>query len=233
MDKNNHSLFTPEQIDTQIAQLTNGALDSLETALVDDLQQMYQDDERSLEHVWQRLRLPDDLRTRMGSSSTLLHLVPSEAQLPAHAGISERGRSRQMHRHAISHALSLVAAVLVAALIVGSTLIALSPARQSTWAPSFHASSTEIYLSNGDRVLKLDTQTRQVIWQQVLKNVVKILPAGNTVYLLQGNIATAGFSSVLALDGKSGKMLWKHDFSLKTSDMALSKSALCERRRYK
>lgn len=228
MDKNNHSPFTPEQIDTQINQLADRASTLPETVLVDDLLHMYLDDERSLENVWQRLGLQGDVPTRVKRSSAPLYLVPSETQLPADGGIPDimSARTRQTGRHSISHALSLVAAILVAALIVGSMLVVFTLARQSTQTVSSPSPTTGIYLASWDTMYKLDTQTRHVIWQRTLKTVVKIIPAGNTVYLLQGDVDTAGESAVLALDVKSGKTLWQRHFTLQTSDLALFQNLL-------
>jgi outer membrane protein assembly factor BamB len=241
MDQDNKP-FTPELIDTQIDQLANLAPTSSSASLIDDLRHMYQDDERSLENVWRRLGLESDVPTHIERLPATLHIVTPEEQPPANPGISTSGSISQIHRASrlfSPRTLSLVAAVLIATLVVGSMLVVLNLVHQSakTVSPvsssestdtvsSAFSSDTEIYLSNEQDLFKLDTQTRQVLWKQALKDAVKIIPAGNAVYILQGNVSVAGLSNVVALDAKSGKTLWKRDFTLQTSDLVLSQNLL-------
>lgn len=120
----------------------------------------------------------------------------------------------QTRKHSLRRVFSLVAAACIAALIVGSMLFISNLAQHQKKSPPTTASGTpqDIYASNATSVFKLDPQTHQALWQQTLKAVTKIIPAGKVVYILQSSMQTGETNAILALDASNGKTLWTHSF---------------------
>jgi outer membrane protein assembly factor BamB len=99
-------------------------------------------------------------------------------------------------------------------MLVGGLLLITNLARQgqiasqgSTWHTWQGTNPPQgVYVSSKQGLFRLDPQTQQVVWQQSLKNegIAQILPAGNVVYVSQHSKQ----QPVVALDAKSGKILW-------------------------
>ncbi len=217
----NRPEFTPEQVDAQIDWLLAHQPSAFPNEqIIDDLQQMYQGDERSLKKVWQHLGLEDHLPVSMGRKQEMLGTMRA-TQPPASTKVIDMKRKRPMrqaHKHSLNRTISLIAAACFAALIVGSMLFIANLAQQNknqTGAPAAHLPQG-IYASDENNVFRLDPQTHQALWQKALKDVAKIIPSGNVVYILQSNLhnpVTGGTYAVLELDASSGKTLWTHAFA--------------------
>ena len=226
MDKDTQN-FTPELVDGQIDQLlANRSLISQEKRVVDDLQQMFQDNERSLKSVWQRLGLESDLEASAKRQQGTLHADGGKPSINTKVLAIEKDRPMSQSRKSPwMRTLSLIAAACVAILIVGSLLIVTNLAHQSKNSTGTAGQKANqktnvtlppgVYISSQDAIYRLDAATHQVLWQHSLSGITKIVPAGNTVYILQSRVTQAGIgntSAVVALDANSGKVLWTHVF---------------------
>ncbi len=241
MDRHNE-YFTPAQVDEQIDQLFHHAPATSDAALIDELQQLYQDDEHSLEKVWQRLGLQDNFSAYPEQPSAVLPAIYTQKQQPASANVADLGRNRHMsqsEKTPIMRKLSLAAAFLVAAVIVGSMFFVFTLTHHTTLSTSTassgaaHLQPTQapaslpagIYLSNKTSVFRVDTQTQEVLWQQSVKSVGTIIPSGNVVYVIQNADYSAG--AAMALDANTGEVLWTHSFTAGfPTDMLLSHNLL-------
>jgi len=190
---------------------------------------MYQDDERSLEKVWQRLGLESSPQVNAERQQAALRPVQVETQSLARARRRILGRNSQMRQEAQSsntRNLSLIAATLVAALIVGSMLWVFNLSHYNTGPASYRNIQQRptakpdlppgLYISDKDSLFRLDPQTRKVLWQLSLKIVIKIVPVGNIVYVLQSRGAYASSTvpnTVYAIDANTGSIRWSHTFT--------------------
>ena len=90
--------FTPEQVDAQVDWLlTRQAPASPDKQIISGLHQMYQDDERSLNNVWQRLGLEQDQASNRETQQLPWEETPT-AQLLASANILDLKRKRSMRQ---------------------------------------------------------------------------------------------------------------------------------------
>lgn len=247
--------FIPELVDEQLEQLlAKHSPATPDEYLMNDLRRMYQGDEHSLAKIWQRLGLEENQPISMERQPE----TSGATQQPASAKILDLERNRHMRqsrKHPLARTLSLLAAACVAALIVGSMLVVSNLAHQSRGSNTAAPKTTQqpraslppgIYTSSATTLFRLNTQTHQVIWQQGLVNVVKIIPDGKMVYALQNSSPSTAFiqsegigkattNAVVALDASSGKILWTHTFTLKAklktdtgqiTDMVLAQNRL-------
>lgn len=223
MDHHKMSEFTPELVEEQLARLSDSSLPpSPHGHLVADLYQMYREDERSLQRVWQRL----DLENIQPANA---EQVAPASLLPVHAPILDFERKRSMHRmhkNSLLRTLSLLAAVCVAAVIVGGMLLVSNLAHQSqashtntNLAASLTVTATSaklpqgIYASSQAGVYRLDPRTHHALWQYRLANIAKVVAGPGVVYLLQSRqdkAANAQSQAVVALDAASGRRLWAY-----------------------
>lgn len=248
--------FIPELVDEQLEHLlAKRSPASPDESIVNDLRRMYRGDERSLAKVWQRLGLGENQPISVGRQPEMSDV----AQQPASAKILDLERNRHMRQSrkpSLARALSLLAAACVAALIVGGMLVASNLAHQSRGSSTAAPKTTSqpqaslppgIYTTSATTLFRLNTQTHQAIWQQRLVNVVKVIPDGKTVYVLQNSSPSAAFiqsegigkapiNAVVALDASSGKILWTHTFTLKkklnTDDGQITDMFLAQNRLY-
>lgn len=206
--------FTPELVDAQVDRLLAHQLPASQHAqIIDDLQHMYQDDERSLRKVWQRLELENQ---QTQSMEKLPERAGREALRPQPTSAKvlnlERNRPmRQASKRPLTRVFSLIAAACIAVLIVGSMLFILNLVHKNQ-PPTASNTSQSLYASDSTSVFKLDPQTHQILWQQTLEGVTTILPSGNVVYILQSSMQTGATNAVLELDASSGKTLWAYTF---------------------
>lgn len=235
MDKKSKQ-FTPKLVDEQVDRLLAHQPVALpEESLLNDLQQMYQDDEHSLKQVWQRLGLEDSLPVGVEEQPRILRSGQFAKQPPASAGILDLERIRQMQqpvKHSIARRLTFIAAACVAALVITSMLWIgnlthqgksptvggrHTPQQQVTQlAPGLYVSNMSYspFSKNDSNMFRLDPQTQQVLWQQPLKNVIRIIPAGNIVYALQSTSSVySPVNAVVAINANTGKTLWTHAFA--------------------
>lgn len=250
MDKNN-DMFSSKRIDEQIDQLLSEQSSPLpDRFLLNDLQCMYQEDERSLEKVWQRLESGSDLQVSAERRPETLRPVQFATQSPGRASRHTLGRSKQMHQESqssIARNLSLIAATLIAALIVSSMLWVFNLSHHNTNTSARKNLNRQqvaqpnltpgIYVSNKDGLFRLESQTRKVFWQLPLQNVIKIIPAGNLVYVLQGPIPDVSSvpNAVQAIDANTGKIRWTytfHTFAAQQRDNRAMDMLLAEDRLY-
>lgn len=237
MDQDN-THFTPEQVDRQIDEILQRAPLSPDKSLIDDLQHMYQDDERSLEKVWQRLGLQSDAPTRPALiGQEPLHTI--QTQKPYNAKVLSFERNQQMYtarKNPIMSKLTLAVAVVVAAIVVGSMIFAFVLSRQSTQVASplntqqkTQSAETQpkgIYISDKSKIYRLDTHTNKVLWQQSIQGIIKTVPTSSTVYILQGPLQFNG-RKILAIDANSGNQIWSHSFNnLDVTDLVFSNDLL-------
>lgn len=250
---NNNEEFAPELVDDQIDWLLDGQHStSQDVGVLADLRRMYQDDERSLRNVWQRLGLEGEQQTSREQLARTLNPERAEKQSSARAKALDVGRKRHMyqaHKHPLTRHLSLIAAVFVAALIVGSMLWIFTMVRPGTNTGNHNTNTTTgpqspglapgIYISRSKEGLsRLDTRTHKALWQQSLEGITKIIPDGDIVYILQGSLnqTASQAGAVVAIDANNGHILWTHPFVVQspgkgsvfanTTDMALSAGQL-------
>lgn len=235
---NHASEFTPEQVDAQVDRLLARPFPASQNAqIVDDLRQMYQGDERSLNTVWQRLGLENNQPSSMEKQPETLGAAHMRQQSSASAKVLDLPRNRpvrQVRKRSLPRVFSLIAAACVAALIVGSMLFISNLAQQNK---NLHTASPGtpqgVYASDATRVFKLDPHTHQILWQQGVKYVAKIIPSGKFVYILQSSPSAGGTNAVMELDASSGKTLWIATFPMQkqnnrgfTRDMVLTQDRL-------
>lgn len=206
--------FTPELVDAQVDRLLARQLPASQHAqIVDDLQQMYQDDERSLRKVWHLLELENQQTSSMEKLPEMVERVSLRPQ-PTSAKVLNLERNRPMRqasKRPLTRVFSLIAAACIAALIVGSMLFILHLVHKNQ-AITASNTSQSLYASDSTGVFKLDPQTHQTLWRETLKGVTTILPAGKGVYILQSSMQTGVTDAVLELDASSGKTLWAYTF---------------------
>lgn len=253
MDKDTQN-FTPELVDAQIDQLlASPSLTTPDECIVDDLRQMFQDNERSLKRVWERLSLESDLAAsgeQQPGTSRAEQFVEKQSTSAEVLAFEKDRHMSQSRKTPFRRALSLIAAACVAALIVGSMLFITNLAHQSQKpAPAAHGKTRQqtntlppgVYIGSVSSIYRLDVQSHQVLWQHQLTNITKVVSSGNIIYALlstspqidgSGEYSSARISSVTALDANSGKVLWVHAFpgSSKTTvvatDLVLSQNRL-------
>jgi outer membrane protein assembly factor BamB len=231
--------FTPEAVDEQVDSLSRDQYRPMTPGarLVHDLYGVY-DDERTLARVWERLRnQAEGARARSAASE---HIAPELQR-------SQRGRNRFMKETGISHGrtgmqrVSMVAAVLFAALLVGSMLWALTMARSYNASPAAssapakkaqeqdvqnrNASPLGVYVGTADGVSRLDVKTGKAIWNYEIKPDPNAPPAFTNAAVsappvVSGNVVYAASQNgkLYAIDAKSGSLRWVHDFQMEINE---------------
>lgn len=219
--------YTPEQIDTQVEALLQArdmpACDQhmahiLRTVLANADEQA---DALSLQRVLHQL-LETERSAHQQSEKNIpfSRLVQQQKQGKLMLMKGTREKSRKLRP--IMRAFATLAAILVVAVLVGSMLIISHLAYQNKNSSIVTAHRAlayphqGIYASSKESVFRLDSQTHRALWQQSLKDVAKILPIGNVVYILQSSQSPGGTNAVLQLDARNGKILWRHTFTMQT-----------------
>ena len=226
--------YTAEHIDEQVDALLHAHKRSVQDQrMVHDLRSILvhnntkdtQEDERSVQRVLHRF-LEDEQVTQRQSEKSILS--PNMTQLREHEDPIHMKKTHTVSRKVgvVGRAFATLAAVLVVATLISSMLIISHLAHQrqgssvtghGTTQPHIHLPQG-IYSSSKDSVFRLNVQTHQALWQQSLKDVAKIIPAENVVYVLQSSQSINGINAVLKLDANSGKILWKHTFTTPTQE---------------
>ncbi len=219
-------VFSPESIDEQIEQwasLSSSEVVPPEFEVIPRLSSLYQADQQSTERVWQRLAqhlTKHDANVQ--STSKLSAAFPSrpEAERPP------RQRVSYLSKHTGSSWLTQVAAILVAALLVGSLLgvLSLMHTNHTTHIASMLlATPPGLYFNRLDDVSRLNAQTRKVIWHTHLAGqsriAGKLVLIGDTVYITSGG-------TLWALDASNGAMRWSRSFYGSGLSLAMDKGLL-------
>jgi outer membrane protein assembly factor BamB len=232
--------FRPEIVDEQIDKLMwshrqRKAAMAPDEQLIGDLQALYGAHAGTRERVWQRLA------ERIASNDAPTPPLRAEHEESAR----ERIRSFERH-HTMKHEiltpqrtqrLSLIAAVVFTALIVGSMAWIFTLARHhnsgsgqassgvakqsQTMSQQNQPSYTGIYVNSGKGLMRVNQQTGSVIWYYDLPNiptadqknvnavsVVKSVYVGDTVYALIASSSSQYKTAVIALSAETGKQFW-------------------------
>lgn len=245
------SQFLPEMVDEQVDKLTRShrqqkAAMAPDEQLVSDLHTLYLSKEAQAgtrERVWERLA------ERIASNDATT--APLSAEHERSARIQKRSFERHHTmkeeilnpRQRYMQRLSLVAAVVFTALIVGSMAWIFTLARHhnnglsegssgiakqsQTFAQQDQPSYSGVYVNTGTNLMRVDLQTGKVIWRYDLPNtsvrsskstnavgINKYTYVGDTVYAL---ITTSGNpynkTSLIALNAETGKERWSQPLS--------------------
>ncbi|QBD81540.1 hypothetical protein EPA93_38460 [Ktedonosporobacter rubrisoli] len=235
--------FTPEGVDEQVdllAQQNAQVYESLTpaTRLVRDLQTIYAEDERLLERVGERLA------AHLTSAS-----VTGAEKSPLDFQSLRQDKGRRWHFQSTPLANKqgvrlpgLLAAVLVAALVVGSVLWMFSSVhRQSAGMPATDAghpaitkgpakgpSSLDLYAAGGDGVYRLDAKTGKVIWHYVIKDDSNANSAVRLANIVESSVVSGKFvyavsskGKLYALNAANGSFLWAHAFDVTIESISL------------
>src|SRR5579884_2393388 len=242
--------FLPEIVDEQVDKLTrsprqqNAAM-TPDEQLVNDLHTLYLKESHAgtRERVWARLNeriASNDATTAPLSAEHERSAFDQMRSFERHHTMKEEilnPRQRYMHR------LSLVAAVVFTALIVGSMAWIFTLARHhnngssegssgsaqqsQTFTQQSQPSYAGVYVNAGTSLMRVDLQTGKVIWRYDLPNtsvpgskstnavgINKYVYVGDTVYAL---MTTAGNpqskTSLIALNAETGKERWSQPLS--------------------
>ncbi|GER88215.1 hypothetical protein KDW_23770 [Dictyobacter vulcani] len=220
--------FNPGIVDEQVdALLQTSDPAEKEQRTVHDLQEIYQSDLQSLERVWKSLNLGTD--TGFGERPWLDNISHTDTSSPYY----ERSRSMQgQHtqrdktsaRLALTRRFSLIAAVLVGALLVGSLIAFLNishPPQGSASVPNNPQAKTPagLYLSYDNGVSKYDAKTGKTVWRYDAASIKgspqKIVSTGNAVFVLMSNeLKDSVASSMVALNAQNGSVLWQKKLTI-------------------
>lgn len=219
--------FSPEQLDQQIEQPVEHLAPD-DQRLVQDLHRAYQSYEQtntqSLQHVWERLERE---RRKQPASGTVR--IASITLSQGKQDMKNTLPSDKTPQSGIRRTLSLLAAALVIAVLVGSAAFVFNMAgkknnHNSTSAVKLQATSTPVVNSSGiyityaydkshEAVSKLDPLTHKALWVYQSGDPDTETPTiyGNTVYLNP----LADQARLIALDADTGKVRW--DVPVKTN----------------
>jgi hypothetical protein len=130
MDKHNEQ-FTPRTVDEQVDELLQSQLaTSPDVQMAHDLSQLYTENPGSLESVWHRLGLDE----HMSFSDAVRQMNTSQERMTSQIGMTRDERNHGMlsgshntlPQRSFGRRFAVLAAVLVAALLVGSVLLVLN-----------------------------------------------------------------------------------------------------------
>jgi outer membrane protein assembly factor BamB len=222
--------FTPESVDEQVEQLlsqtgVHSNVAAPQARMVRDLQDAY-DDEEILAHVW------SDLVEHIESKSSQRDILERQAE-PQIVHFEETRPAKPFQRTWLAH-MSLIAAVLVTALVVGSMLGILTLTRQrggvAALPPQQNASPSGIYIGVGNGVFRIDRQTHKVLWKFKLPAPplsscgVKgncTLFAGDLLLAKNMLYVPLQDGTVDALDANTGAKRWSHKFGMFLSQITM------------
>ena len=220
--------FFSASVDEQINELFEQQNDSTiyETHLIEDLHTIYGEYVGIRDRVRERLTKAIADNAAMQQSSTEPKASKKKGGRPSLINFAERKhqmRGLNLYTEQRMRRLELATAVCFAVLLVGSMTWLSSLARlrhETTASPNSMLSSkmqipvtppktaSGVYVSSKTSVMRLNTQTGEIIWTYSLDNssATKIIPANNTIYL-----AIVGDKTmVVALDADSGKLRWSY-----------------------
>src|SRR5581483_9643154 len=231
MEKYNES-FPPEAVDEQIEQ--SRLLPAEDARLVDALRQTYRPyadkNAQSLNRAWQRIQQHQP------------HALPSQdaRPLPGKPASFQRKRNIPMRNtpsrpgrwSGLSRDLSIAAAIIFVALLVGSMALVFNMASRNghgattannttiSLAPTPSAPVPSIYISsekdmNGDyQISRLDKNSHQVVWSYDVGELTSsIVVVGNIVYVSASSGPNLENDYIYALDATDGALRWRSDLT--------------------
>jgi outer membrane protein assembly factor BamB len=240
--------FTPEEINEQIKRFSSASPHTAQAGadpnrrLIQDLRRIYrnndtEEDTRSLQRSWQRIVSAQN-RSRQYVQPTFTERN-HRMLLGSHNTLPQRSFGRRF---------AVLAAVLVAALLVGSTLLVLNHvahSNQGLASPNTinqpqGALSQEVktpsgvYVGGDNGIARIDTQTGHQIWKYSYPATTsprtlsseKIIAIGDTVYVSMRSSSDSVKPAVLAIAGQTGKLLWSHTFSDILEDLGTANNML-------
>lgn len=215
--RDNEQLFRPETVDEQIEHYASAEASNEEAAF--DVQLM-----QTLQHIYRSDVSPEDqaslarARERIASQKAVLH--PSSTSEEANSiplqttGSVTRQQDHQRKPSTFSRAFSMLAAVLILGLVVGSWAAVTHLAKQQqqkqpgTTNSGLDGTPQNIYLGRNHVVYKLDGQTGKVIWQAALDPKAQELTGGMHIHAFDGAIYVIMSRDIYALDARTGKERW-------------------------
>lgn len=214
---NDDELFTPEQVDEQVDQLSSPKQDQLSflnARVVQGLRALYEEDQRSTARVWERL--VRQVAGCGGDAQQMTAYDHNARQAEPLDGLPQDETQRVPTRERLTKSrniswLATIAAVLCTALLVSSLLWVLQSIHSSqTSLPT--NSSAGIYINETDGLAKLDDQTHQVLWHALIpqKSPNRILGPAPTV--IDNTVYTSAFGPLLAFNAQTGALLWSRSF---------------------
>lgn len=232
---NNDETFDRRQLDKQLEHPADGFAPN-EQRMVQDLHHAYssyeQENAQSLQHVWMRL---DHQRQRQQQRREA-EAVPI-TRLQRKQKMKDISFSSHQSQRSLKSTLSMIAAVLIVALLAGSALVLFNSLRQSSHGrnggnptapqlpdtPVVNASGIYIeYMSKQHNYVlsKLDTRTHKPLWTFQRSDLMELgdpTVYGDTVFLNASNDMT-NQSHLVALDAMTGKQRWDVPFQVVMSD---------------
>ncbi|GHO76350.1 hypothetical protein KSD_41210 [Ktedonobacter sp. SOSP1-85] len=213
-----HTRFHPQTVDKQIdaclaGRSANGqASDRYAQASVRDVQAYFAPPEQdeALQRVWQRF----------AEQRANLQRLQAGQQTPQVLPITGRSRStQQKNTRPLGRVLSVMAAVIVVALLIGSTMFLFQQARQTDKPAGQGQHQTAMFARVNQTLYRLDMQTHRPLWQFQAPPGQPALAAVNGHYIAGMAIDSTyyawgydGQQTVLyALDIANGKLRWQHD----------------------
>jgi outer membrane protein assembly factor BamB len=230
MDKHNEQ-FTRETVDEQVDELLQSQLaTSPDTQMVQDLSQLYKENPGSLEQVWHRLGLD----AHMSFSDAVEQMDTSREQMISQVRMTRDKRKQSMlssshnslPQRSPGPRFTVLVAVLVVALLVGSMLLVLNNITHSDRGfaspgtiTQTQGSPSSIYIGGVSYVARLDKQTGKQLWKYSYSATgpyaEKIIVFDTIVYVgmvdLRNTMAEST-SAVLAIDAQTGHLRWSHTF---------------------
>jgi outer membrane protein assembly factor BamB len=221
--KRDDTSFIPEQLDEQIEHPAEW-LAADDQQLIYDLRNAHQAYEhanaRSLNHVWERLE-----QKRQQPSMYTIKTAPN-VSLKRNSAMQHKLSSNGSAQEGFKRTLSLIAAVIVVAVLSGSALLLFSTisrnhtAHNNTVTDKPQATSTSIVNSSGIYITypttqgnvvlsKLDAQTHKPLWEYTDNTLDAGTPViyGDVIYLDTMNEQTSQ-AHLLALNADTGKPIW-------------------------
>ncbi|GHO52068.1 PQQ-binding-like beta-propeller repeat protein [Ktedonobacter robiniae] len=213
-----HTSFHPQTVDKQIdAYLAGRSANGQESdryaqASVHDVQAYFAPPEQdeALQRVWQRF----------AAQRTNLQRLQAGQQTPQVLPITGRGKStQQKNTRPLGRVLSVMAAVIVVALLIGSTMFLFQQARQTGNPAGQGHHQTAMFVRVNQTLYRLDMQTHRPLWQFQAPPGQPGLATFNGPYIagmaIDSTYYAWGFDGqqvvLYALDIANGKLRWQHD----------------------
>jgi outer membrane protein assembly factor BamB len=212
--RDNEQLFKPETVDDQIEHYASESYEQdalFDEQLVQTLQHIYQppaisaEDRASLTRVKQRIA---SKQTALYPPST----PATEHVLPIQRTIKTAGQGTQQREPSLfKRTFSLLAAVLIVGLVVGSWAVVTHLAKQPGQAAnnnSLDGPQQNVYFGRNHVIYKLDGRTGNIIWQTQLDPRAQELTGGMHVHVFNGAVYIIMSRDIYTLDARTGKARW-------------------------
>jgi outer membrane protein assembly factor BamB len=220
--QDDHESFLPETVDEQIEHTSS--LPPEDAHLIDMLRRVYRpsanENAQSLDHVWQHMQhhlsQAHPLQTEHRSPDKSASF---QEEMNAQVRTTRARPSRPARWNGLTHKLNVAAAILFAALVVGSMvftfhLVSSHGKRVTPLQPI--PSAPGIYLSGADQqgnylISRLDMNSHRTIWSKNIGilNFASIVVRGNMVYVSATIVQNVQDNDVYALDATNGTLRWQ------------------------